>query len=82
MAYSNLRFSKFKKVHLHISFWGTPTHADIIEFPNFLLQLKNQRSGTKTVHGFSIILILKGIKLRDFKFKESMLFIDQKYKLQ
>ena len=39
-------------------FWGAPTHADIIEF---LLQLKNKRSGTKTVCGFSIIFILKGI---------------------
>ena len=42
-------------------FWGAPTHEDIIEFSNFLLQLKNQRSGSKTVCGFSIILILKGI---------------------
>ena len=38
-----------------------PIHADIIEFQNFLLQLKNQRSGSKTVCGFSIILILIGI---------------------
>ena len=44
-----------------VSFWGAPTHADIIEFSNFLLQLKNQKSGSKTVCGFSIILILKGI---------------------
>ena len=28
---------------------------------NFLLQLKNQRSGSKSVCGFSIILILRGI---------------------
>ena len=33
-------------------FWGAPTHEDIIEFQNFLLQLKNQRSGNKTVCGF------------------------------
>ena len=26
------------------SFWGAPTHADTIEFQNFLLQLKNHRS--------------------------------------
>ena len=39
-----------------------PTHADNIEFSNFLLQLKNQRSGSKTVRGFSIILILKVIR--------------------
>ena len=44
-------------------FLGTPTHVDIIEFSNFLLQLKNQRSGSKTlVCGFSVILILKGVK--------------------
>ena len=37
------------------------THTDIIEFSDFLLQLKNQRSGSKTLWAFSIILILKGI---------------------
>ena len=42
-------------------FLGAPTHADIIEFSNFLLPLKNLRSGSKTMCGFSIILILKGI---------------------
>ena len=42
-------------------FLGAPTHADIIEFSNFLLQLKNQKSRSKTVCGLSIILILKGI---------------------
>ena len=31
---------------------GAPTHADIIEFYNFLLKLKNQRSGSKTVQLF------------------------------
>ena len=41
---------------LHVSFWGAPTNVDIIEFSNFLLQIKNQRYGS-----FSIILILKGI---------------------
>ena len=41
-------------------FWGAPTHGDIIEHLN-LLQLKNKRSGSKTVCGFSIIFILKGI---------------------
>ena len=34
-------------------FWGAPTQADITEFQNFLLQLKNQRSGNKNVCGFS-----------------------------
>ena len=42
-------------------FWGAPTHTDIIEFSNFLLQLKNERSGSKSVCGFSVILILKGV---------------------
>ena len=52
---------EFQNICHQASFWGAPTHADIIEFSNFLLQLKNQRSGSKTVCGFSIILILKGI---------------------
>ena len=37
------------KVRLKASFRGASTHADIIEFSNILLQLKNQRSGSKTV---------------------------------
>ena len=53
-------FLSLKNSH-QVSFWGAPTHADIIEFENFLLQLKNQRSGNKTMCGFSIILSLKGI---------------------
>ena len=40
---------------------GAPTHEDIIEFKNFLLQLKHQKIGGKTMCGFSVILILKGI---------------------
>ena len=36
------------------------THADIIKFSNFLLQLKNQRCWSEEVFGFSIIPILKG----------------------
>ena len=32
-------------------FWGAATHADNIEFLNFLMKLKNQRSGSKTVRG-------------------------------
>ena len=50
-------------------FWGTPTHVGSIELQNFLLQLKDQRSESKTVCGFSIVLILKGIWR--FKVKES-----------
>ena len=41
-------------------FLRNSTYADIIEFQNFLLQLKNQRSKNESVCGFSIILILKG----------------------
>ena len=50
---------KFEKIRLWVSFWGAITHADIIDFSNFLLQLKNQRSGNKTTRGFSIIFILR-----------------------
>ena len=58
--FQNFDFLGLKICH-QVSFWGAPTHADIIEFENFLLQLKNQKSRSKTVFGFSIILILKGI---------------------
>ena len=33
-------------------FWGAPTQADFIGFSNFLLQLKNQMSGSKTVQNW------------------------------
>ena len=33
----------------------------LIEFSNFLLQFRNQRSGSKTVCVFSIIFMFKGI---------------------
>ena len=42
-------------------FWRALTHADITEFSNALLQLKNQRSGNKAVCGFSIFFVLKEI---------------------
>ena len=42
--------------------WRTQTHRDIIEFQNFLLQLKNQSSVDKFVFNFSIILVLKEMK--------------------
>ena len=50
---------KFRK----FSFSGAPFQAYITKFSNFLLQLKNQRSGSKTLCGFSIILILKGMTM-------------------
>ena len=37
------------------------SNADTIEFSNVMLQLRNQRSDSKTVGGFCITLILKGI---------------------
>ena len=40
---------------------AVPTHVDIIEFSSFLLQHKHQRSGSKTVCGFSFIFALKRI---------------------
>ena len=42
------------EVCLQVSFWGAPTHADIIEFSNFLLQLKIQRPGSKNECDFSM----------------------------
>ena len=40
------------KICFHVSFWRAPTHADIIQFQNFLLQPKNQSSESKTMCGF------------------------------
>ena len=42
-------------------FLGAPTQTDITEFSKFLLQLRHQRSGIKTMCSFSLIFILKGI---------------------
>ena len=53
----NFDFLGLKNCH-QVSFWGAPIHTDIIKFSNFFLQLKNQRSGSKTLCGFSNILIL------------------------
>ena len=41
--------------------WGAPTHADFLEFWNFLLQVKNLSPGSKSLCRFSVILLLKGI---------------------
>ena len=57
----------YLKLHFQDTFWVAPPHAGIIEFSKFLLQLKNQRAGSKTVSGFSVILILKGIMFRESK---------------
>ena len=42
-------------VRFQVSFWGAPTHIDIIELSNILWQLKSQRFESKTVCGFSVI---------------------------
>ena len=42
-----------------VSFWGAPTHADIIEFSNFLLQLKNKRLGAKLCVAFLLFSFWK-----------------------
>ena len=43
-------------------FLGTPTSTHIsLNFKTFCWNLKNQRSGSKTVSGFSTVLILKAI---------------------
>ena len=39
------------KVRIQVSFWGGPTEEDIIKYWSFLLQLKNERSGGKTMSG-------------------------------
>ena len=49
----------------------------LIEFWNFWLQLKKQRSASKTVYDFSIALKAT----ITFKVKESMLLVEHKYKL-
>ena len=43
------------------SYFKAPTQADIIEFSDFCLQLKDQIPGNETVCGFSNVFILKGI---------------------
>ena len=55
MSRKSSKFKKFKK----FSFSGAPTQTYITKFSNFLLQLKNHRSESKTLCGFCIILILK-----------------------
>ena len=55
----NFVFKSLKRLS-PVSFCGVPTHADITELSDFLLQLQNQRSGSKTLHALSIIFIWKG----------------------
>ena len=60
-TFIRLRFYGFKKFVTRLVLWSS-NHVDIAEFSNFLLQLKNQRLGSKILCGFCIILILKGIR--------------------
>ena len=50
--YPKLQFPKFK-MFVSRSVFGVLQLTQISEFSNFLLQLKNQRSGSKIVSGFS-----------------------------
>ena len=54
---SNIYFKVTVEIFVSRSnFW-----EDIVEFSNFVLQLKNRRSVNKTVCGFAMILSLKRI---------------------
>ena len=59
--FSKLRFSGFKKFVTRSVFGELQLTQISLNFKNFLLQLKNQRSLSKIVCGFSIISFFKGI---------------------
>ena len=59
----NFDFISLKKCS-EISFWGAPTHADMIEFQNYLLQLKNQKLRSKTVRQTLCFSSYKNRKLK------------------
>ena len=62
-TFSKLRFSGFKKFITRSDF-GEPqgTHSNAsLNFKTLVMQPKNQRSGSRTMCGFSIIVILKGV---------------------
>ena len=52
---------QIQKIRPLVNFLRSPTHEDIIELCNFLLQLKNQKPGSITICGVSFLLTLKGI---------------------
>ena len=56
-------------------FWRALSHADVIEFSNFLLHLKNQRSGGKLCVALLLLLFWK--EFWRFKVKESMLLFEK-----
>ena len=60
-----------------VNLWRTQTHGDIIEFQNFLLQLKNQNSVDRFVFNFSIF----SFERNENVVKDSMHFIRQEYKI-
>ena len=57
-------------------FWGTPTHADITEFSNFLLQLKTNVWEQNCVWLFFYFHFEK-----NYEVLKSMIFVEQKYKV-
>ena len=71
-------FCKFKKFVSESIFGELQLTQTSLNFENFLLELKNQRSGSKTV---SLMLFFFWKELWRFTVKEFMLFIEQKYKL-
>ena len=56
-----------QKFCLQVRFWRAQTHSYFTELENLLLQLKSQRSGSKT--------------LRCFKIRQYMQFVNRKNKL-
>ena len=75
-TYSKLRFYKLKSSSSS-QFLGSSNSFRYHSF--FLLQVKNQRSGSKTVCGFSIIFTLKGT-MTDLKPNSRMFLVEQKRK--
>ena len=59
--FSKLRFSKFTKFIFRPVFGELQLTQIYLNF-KLLLQLKTQRSGSKNISDFLIILVLKGIK--------------------
>ena len=74
----NFNFLSLKNLSLG-QFLGSSNSCRYHWIFKLLVVTKNQRSGSKTVCGFSIIFILKGIMIffmMNYEVKESMLFIE------
>ena len=59
LRYLRLQFSNFKQFVSSSCFRGALNNTNIIEFGKFLLQFKNQKSGSKTVCSFFSFLLGK-----------------------